>query len=453
MSRETLAAINLPPAEAIRFLAGKANVTTQHWTDVWRDGHSRAFMVAGAATQALVQDFRDAVAKALEQGTTLAEFRRDFDGIVGRHGWVHNGTAAWRSRLIYDVNLSMAYGAGRWAQQTNPDVLAAFPYLQYVHSGAVHPRKQHKAWDGLVLRADDGFWATHYPPNGWRCGCRARSRSARDLARMGKAAPDAAPRIETRSWTNPRTGVTSQVPEGIDPGFDYNPGQAFAGGRLPEIPGTATLQVPDGWMPPPPPLPAATAVAPPPSVSVAPVAPMPSVAIARASERLREEFAPWGSGLTAGEAAALDAYKGVAGRAMNAALRGEIDAEAVPPGMIAELSEALGRAVMPRRVVAYRGGGDADAALLAGKRPGDTVQFPWFLSSSIDAAVARSFAQQGGGPSIELRLSAGLRGVAYVHPFPRYRYRQFEFLASPGLLWRIVRRTPSRIVLEPVERS
>lgn len=257
VARETVSAISLPPREAIQFFAQKTNVTTEHWTDVWRTGHSRAFMVAGANTTALVQDFRDAVTKAIEQGTTLAEFRGDFDRIVARNGWQYNGKRGWRSELIYDTNLAMAYSAGRWARQTDPDVLAAFPYLQYVHSGAEHPRLQHQAWDGLVLRADDPWWSTHYPPNGWRCGCRARSRSARDLARQGKAAPDTAPAVQTRPWTNPRTGETSQVPEGIDPGFDYNPGGAWQGGRLPEIPGTATLTPPPGWMPAPPSIPPA----------------------------------------------------------------------------------------------------------------------------------------------------------------------------------------------------
>jgi len=259
---ETVAAIALPPREAIGFLAQKVNATTTHWTDVWRTGHSRAFMVAGAATDALVRDFRDAVTRAIEQGRTPADFRRDFDAIVARNGWVHNGSAAWRANLIYDVNLSMAYSAGRWAQQTKPEVLAAFPYLQYQHSGAEHPRLQHLAWNGLVLRADDAWWQTHYPPNGWRCGCRARSRSARDLARMGKATPDAAPRVTTREWTNPRTGERSQVPQGIDPGFDYNPGAAWQGNTLPVIPGAATRTPPAGWTPDPPPIPAAPAVAP-----------------------------------------------------------------------------------------------------------------------------------------------------------------------------------------------
>lgn len=245
----TAEGIGLPFREAIAFFLQKINEPTQHWTDVWQEAHSRSFMVAGAATDALLNDFRAEIARALEQGTTLADFRRGFDDIVARHGWVHNGTPGWRSRIIYETNLSTAYSAGRYAQMTEPDTLAAFPYWQYVHSGASHPRKQHQAWNGLTLRADDPFWKSHYPPNGWRCGCRVRPLSGRDLSRQGKAAPDTAPPDNPRPWTNPRTGEVQMVPEGIDPGFAYNPGQAWRGGA-PELPADARLRVPPAAWPP-----------------------------------------------------------------------------------------------------------------------------------------------------------------------------------------------------------
>jgi len=226
----TPSAISLPFEEAIDFFRQKLRMPTSHWTDVWRAAHSRAFMVAGAANDALLSDFQEAIQKALDQGTTLAEFRKDFDKIVETHGWAYNGTPGWRSRIIYETNLSTAYSAGRYAQMTEPETLATFPFWEYIHSGSRHPRLQHLAWNGLTLRADDPFWATHYPPNGWRCGCRAAPVSDRGLARMGKSGPDTAPPIQMREWRNPRTGVVHQVPLGIDPGFDYNPGLAWQQG-------------------------------------------------------------------------------------------------------------------------------------------------------------------------------------------------------------------------------
>lgn len=224
-------AIDLPFDEAIAFFRQKLNIPTNRWTDVWQHGHSRGFMVAGAASEALVQDFREAVTRAIEAGTTLAEFRSAFETIADQHGWSYTGTPGWRSQIIYETNLSTAYAAGRYAQATEPDTLAVFPYWQYVHSGSAHPRLDHLAWNGLTLRADDGWWRTHYPPNGWRCGCTIRVMSERDLRRTGKRGPDSAPPLELRSVNVPGRGPV-QVPKGIDPGFAYNPGAAWKRGDV-----------------------------------------------------------------------------------------------------------------------------------------------------------------------------------------------------------------------------
>ena len=227
---DIVSAIDLPFTEAIDFFKQKIRVPTEHWTDLWETAHSHGFMVAGAASDDLLADFQKEIAKALETGTTLAEFRTAFDDIVEKHGWAYNGTPGWRSQIIYETNLMTAYSAGRYAQLTDPDVTAHFPYWTYRHSGSRHPRLEHLAWNGLTLKADDPFWSSHYPPNGWRCGCRVAATSEASLGRMGKDGPDKAPPIETVPWRNPNTGAVHQVPNGIDPGFAYNPGKAWLEG-------------------------------------------------------------------------------------------------------------------------------------------------------------------------------------------------------------------------------
>ena len=223
----TAAALDLPFDEAIDFLKSKINMPSAYWTDIWQKLNARAFQVAGATKQSLIQDFRDALEAALEQGTTLQDFRKQFAEIVKAHGWQYHGSPGWRSRIIYETNLSMAYAAGRYSQLTEPETLAAFPYWQYVHSGALHPRLDHLNWNGLVLQADDPFWDSHYPPNGWNCGCRVAPVSDGGLQRQGKTGPDMAPPEDLRSWTDPKTGQVHMVPRGIDPGFDYNPGREW----------------------------------------------------------------------------------------------------------------------------------------------------------------------------------------------------------------------------------
>ena len=214
----------LPFREQIEFFKRKMNLPTEGWTDVHADEHEFAFMVAGANSEAIVGDFRKAVDKAINHGITLQEFQRDFDHIVAKHGWAYNGGRDWRSKVIYDTNLATSYAAGRWEQ------LQQAPYWEYEHADWVeHPRPQHLAWNGLVLAREDPFWQTHFPPNGWGCQCTVRGRWSRDLEKMGKTGPDPSPAINLVQHTigknSPRPRVV-QVPEGIDPGFEYAPGSA-----------------------------------------------------------------------------------------------------------------------------------------------------------------------------------------------------------------------------------
>lgn len=216
---------------------GKANVTSTGWTDVWQKANAKAFTVAGATAMALVEDFRREVAKALEAGSSIQEFRKTFDDIVRRNGWDHVGKPGWRSRVIFETNLGMAYSAGRYAQQTEPETLAAFPYWQYVHSGARHPRKQHLAWNGTVLRADDPFWDWAYPPNGWGCGCRVRPLSEAGLKRQGRTGVDRAPERLPITQVDRKTGEVLKGSQGVDIGFDYNPGQVWKNAPGTAVPG------------------------------------------------------------------------------------------------------------------------------------------------------------------------------------------------------------------------
>lgn len=428
----TLEAAGLPFEEAVDFFRRKVPVHTQHWTDVWRTAHSRGFMVAGAASDALLGDFKAAIDKALSQGTTLAEFRADFDSIVSRHGWVHNGSAAWRSRVIYETNLSTAFSAGQYAQMTEPATLEAFPFWQYVHSGSAHPRLQHLAWNGLTLRADDPFWTTHYPPNGWHCGCRARPVSERGLGRMGKRGPDQAPPLETRPWRNPKTGEVHQVPVGIDPGFDYNPGLAWkrGGGAIPAE--TADFD--------------ALAKAAP--RTPAPFDPLPFESIEAADTHLTDAYQPWAETLHPDEARAIDAYKGTAGRAINADLRAVRNSRPNSDlrAIARRIDGALARAITPDDLALFRGVQGGELAQLEQLVTGDVWRPYGFTSTTLDPDQAAALAP--GGRVVEIRVRRGQAGVAYIHPFPRYRFRQYEALLNRRTKFIVVEKTSDRLVLE-----
>lgn len=215
--------------EAIAYFRQKLNMPTKAWTDLWQAQHARAFVVAGAMKEDLVADLRNAVAKAIEQGTTLAEFRKDFDQIVDRHGWSYKGQRGWRTGVIYNTNLRMAYAAGKWQQAEQ--LKERRPYLRYVAILDRRTRQDHKDWHGTVLPIDDPWWKTHYPPNGWGCRCTVQQLGPRDLDRYGFQVNDQAPPVawENRSVRTPQGDVTVKAPQGIDTGFAYNVGRAAWG--------------------------------------------------------------------------------------------------------------------------------------------------------------------------------------------------------------------------------
>lgn len=245
----------LPFKEAIDFFKSKVRLPSAGWTDIWQQQHSLAFVVAGAQTDALVSDFYTALKTAQAKGTGYAAFRDEFDAIVARHKWAHNGTPGWRSRVIYDTNMTQAYNAGRWQQMWALRDLR--PFLRYRHTSIEHPRLEHKSWDGKVLPITDSWWHTHSPQNGWGCKCRVDSLSKgeaeADWSARGRTGPDEAPPMDWQEVTvgkNSATPRTVLTPKGIDPGFAYNPGQAYLEPHtVPPLQGYEAVlkERPEGW--------------------------------------------------------------------------------------------------------------------------------------------------------------------------------------------------------------
>lgn len=194
---------------------------TQAWTDVTPEFHDSGFMVAGATKADLLADLAGAVDKAIAEGRSLDEFRRDFREIVRRrgwHGWTGEGSKkgeAWRTRVIYRTNMSTTYHAGRRAQLLE----GGFAFWIYRHGGSREPRIVHLGFDGLALPPDHEFWIWYSTPNGWGCSCyMVGARTRAGIRRMG-GDPD---KVLPANWRDldPKTGA----PKGIDKGWAYAPG-------------------------------------------------------------------------------------------------------------------------------------------------------------------------------------------------------------------------------------
>jgi SPP1 gp7 family putative phage head morphogenesis protein len=193
------------PKEALEYFRKKKLAPDLDLAEVWGEEHDLAFTVAGVADEDLLAELQRAIDKAIEKGVTFREFANQLDEVLVTLGWARPDKASPPRRLktVYETNMRVARAAGQWDRITRTAENGR-AYLEYSLGPAVHHRPEHEAWAGTVLRYDDAWWSSHFPPNGYGCKCRVRQISDREAERKGisEAAPAGEP----------------------DPGWERNPG-------------------------------------------------------------------------------------------------------------------------------------------------------------------------------------------------------------------------------------
>lgn len=235
--------------EQIDYLRQKRVRPTKRWTDALGGDHDRAFVIARATDTAMLEEFQAAIIQVAEEGRYVDDFAKDFDRIVEKYGWEYRGERNWRIRTIFETNIRTSFMAGRLRQMRDPDVVKLRPYWQYLHGDSripKVPRKQHVAWNNLVLMWDDPWWEVHFPPNDWRCSCGVRTLSRRDLERQGKTGPDEAPKDALLPMIDKATGQMVMQPMGIGQGWDHMPGDLWERGLVPSALLNDPAAVPSG---------------------------------------------------------------------------------------------------------------------------------------------------------------------------------------------------------------
>lgn len=244
----------LPPAEAIAYMAGRdLTGETYHWHDLWRSEYERSFTVSRLARADLLEAVQASISKSVAGDLTRRDWIRDTEQLLKVAGWwgkvevtdprtgevLSTRFNHARLQLIFDTNTRQAAAAGQWQRMLRNQ--RTQPYARYVAMDDDRTRPQHRAWNNVTLPLADPWWATHRPPNGYRCRCRIVGVSQREYdqgsvstrpgAETDVEAPvvqepmvKTAPKEVMRPWRNPATGEVHQVPDGIDPGFDYNAG-------------------------------------------------------------------------------------------------------------------------------------------------------------------------------------------------------------------------------------
>ena len=134
---------------------------------------------------------------------SYAAFRRAVRPIIGRYNdqWL---------RTEYNTVVRSARSAAKWQDALRSR--EALPNLEYLLSGAVDKREEHREWVGTVLPIDHPWWDTHLPPSEWNCKC------------------------SFRPTDKPVTGVPDEGDHPVEPTFAQNPGRTASPLKLSEHP-------------------------------------------------------------------------------------------------------------------------------------------------------------------------------------------------------------------------
>jgi len=146
--------LNRTPEEIVEWFEQKGNTISWNWSDVWQRQHAQTFTVAKALKLDILQDIRNEMQQAIDNGETFDQFQRNLAYKLKRAGWwgrvqaqdvpgydpasgvdpeelVQLGSP-WRLQTIFNTNMNTAYATGRYRQQRR--AANTHPYWQYLAS-------------------------------------------------------------------------------------------------------------------------------------------------------------------------------------------------------------------------------------------------------------------------------------------------------------------------------
>ena len=259
-------AIGLKPEQAINYFQAKNFTIGFNWHEVEAETHACSFTVAGILKMDVLETIHQSLADALATGQSQASWEKTIEPVLEKKGWMGDGLKAdedgvlegkqllpYRLDTIFRTNMQSAYAAGHYQQQLAN--VSFRPYWEYVAVMDNRTRPTHAALNGQTFRWDDPFWDACYPPNGYRCRCRVRTRSEANMKDhpVGVLSSEGRMTVVQQPWgdgttrpvlayNDPKTGQLFMP----DAGFGHNAGRSYLsslGQRLLEKATVATPQI------------------------------------------------------------------------------------------------------------------------------------------------------------------------------------------------------------------
>ena len=163
---------------------------------------TEALRVLNGVSDVIERDLRATVNSLIVEGATVREARDVLSERFSALGL--DPKAPHQLETIFRTQSQIAFGAGRWVADQDPDIQEILWGYKYVTVGDNRVRPSHAALEGVTLPKDHPFWQTFFPPNGW--GCRCQAIALFDERRLVLPPSDAQP----------------------DRGFNFNPGIALS---------------------------------------------------------------------------------------------------------------------------------------------------------------------------------------------------------------------------------
>jgi hypothetical protein len=168
--------------EAVEAFTARRVVTREEADTLEGYARERVWWISGVAQMDVVNDAHASLIKAMEEGVSFDDWKKDF-GPKLEEAWGHED--GHRLVTVYRNATHFAYAAGRERQMMDPDVLDLRPYHEFVAVEDLAECSICAACDGVTLPAGHPWWATHSPLMHHACRCQKVSRRAKTALTSG----------------------------------------------------------------------------------------------------------------------------------------------------------------------------------------------------------------------------------------------------------------------------
>lgn len=184
-TRVNLAFSTMPFNQAVSSFIKRGIVSRAVWDTLRADVKRKSFTIAGVQSSDMRQKIFETLAKEIENGADLRYFKKTMFEALKSAGMIavaRKGGLLGASHIetVFRTNVLNAYNYGRYQHASQPSVAKRFPVWEIVAVQDDRGKdRDHRRSSGIRLLATDPFWKRAYPPFGFNCRCRVRSRSAK----------------------------------------------------------------------------------------------------------------------------------------------------------------------------------------------------------------------------------------------------------------------------------